>query len=57
MDAGEKYLSTFVPYGIKGNREFSKMKKMFSKLKGLKYGWLASLKVQKICNQSMEVGI
>jgi hypothetical protein len=33
MDAGEKYLSTFVPYGIKGNREFSKMKKMFSKLK------------------------
>lgn len=32
-DAGDKYLSTFVPYGIKGNREFNKMKKMFSKLK------------------------
>ena len=28
--AGEKYLATLVPFGLKGNREFSKMKKMFS---------------------------
>jgi len=31
--AGEKYLATLVPFGLKGNREFSKMKKMFSNLK------------------------